>query len=292
LQEHVEDLLPAWTRIEQWLRARLPRLLDEIALPPAPPVEVAQLATAVRAPLPAMITAWFTRHAALGLDDEQFEPLADPHPLFSLARPSAILAAWRAARSRGEWPESWLPLGSAESGSMCWSLCADIAPHAGGRLFIADHDQPGASLGAADYANLDAYFAQLARRLEHGEIVAVGFDDDEHTQPRLMTRRDFDDLGAERRAHLIPRPAPPDVARLTTDEEGLRLIAMLVERGDLSLVGPDAAATLASGVGRLLRQRRSNRARASALCAWLAEQPSVDELFASDTQLVELLERW
>jgi hypothetical protein len=239
-----------------------------------------------------MVTAWFARHAALTLDDEQFEPLGEPHPLFSLGRPSAIAAAWSAARSRDNWPESWLPLGSLESGSMCWSLCADIAPHAGGRVFVADHDQPLVPIAAAEYANLDAYFTQFALRLERSEVVAVGFDDEEDTEPFLMTRRDFDDLGPEHRAHLIPRPAPPDNARMTADDEGLRFIAMLVERGYLSLVGPDAAATLASGVGRLVRQKRSTRVRASALAAWLAEQPSVDELFVTDKQLVEVLERW
>jgi hypothetical protein len=288
----MEDLLPGWTRIEQWLRTRLPRLLEQIALPPAPPDEVAQLASTVRAPLPAVLAEWFTRHAALLLNDHQFEPLGEPHPLFSLARPATIAAAWSTARLRDEWPESWLPLGSLESGSMVWSLCADIAPHARGRLLIADHDQPLAPIGAAEYENLDAYFAHFARRLERGDLVAVGFDDDEHTQPRLMTRRDFDDLGPEHRAHLIPRPAPPVIARMTADAEGLRFVTMLVERGYLSLVGPDAAAALASGVGRLVRQRRSTRARASALCDWLAEQPSVEELFATDEHLIELLERW
>jgi cell wall assembly regulator SMI1 len=287
--------LPAWQQIESWLQSRVADL-QRFALPPASGSAVAALEQTLDRALPGELRAWFALHAgttkALCFMESEIERV----PYWPLMPPSAIAQTWTALRHRHpQWLPEWLPLAKSASGSIGWYLCCALPPvgaESSGPIVLLD-DADG------DYfephqvaASLSEYFAPLARSMAAGDIVAVGFDDEPEAPAELMTRARFAQLRTTRDAYTLPRTAAADVAVCDAAEEGLRFLHLLVARGQLVLSRTDRLARLGKGIGKLLQSPRPSAARAHAVCEWLAEQPDVEEIYATDHEMVDLLEAW
>jgi cell wall assembly regulator SMI1 len=286
--------LPAWQQIERWLQQRVADL-HRFALPPADPSAIAALERLLDRPLPTELRTWFGLHAGTteALTFDEIERI----PYWPLLTPTSIAKVWSALRRRyAGWLPSWLPLALSSSGSVTWYICCDLAPpgsaESGPIVLLDDADSdcfdpyPAAS-------SLNEYFAPLARSMERGDLVAVGFDDEENAPPELMTQKAFASLCPDRYAYLLPRGGDCK-EEVTCDEtdEGLRFLHLLIARGQLLISSDADLGRLGTGLGKLLQSPRQCDERAHALCEWLADQPEVEEIYATDHEVVDLLEVW
>ena len=178
---------------------------------------------------------------------------------------------------------------------MTWYICCELGPPG------ADESGPIVLLDDADSdcfdpypaaASLDEYFAPLARSMERGDLVAVGFDDEPDAPAELMTRAAFAGLTPDRYAYLLPRCEPREEVVCDQTDEGLRFLHLLLARGQLLLSSDADLGRLGTGLGKLLQSPHQCDERAHALCEWLADQPEVEEIYATDHEVVDLLEVW
>lgn len=285
--------LPAWHQIERWLQQRVADL-HRFALPPADPAAVATLERLLDRPLPTELRTWFGLHAGTteALTFDEIERV----PYWPLLTPLAVAKVWTTLRRRYPgWDARWLPLALSGAGSVKWYICCELAPPG------ADESGPIVLLDDADSdcfdphptaASLNEYFAPLARSMERGDLVAVGFDDEESAPPELMTRTAFARLSPDRYAYLLPRCEEKEEVVCDQTDEGLRFLHLLIARGQLLLASDADLGRLGTGLGKLLQSPQQCDERAHALCEWLADQPEVEEIYATDHEVVDLLEVW
>ena len=286
--------LPAWQQIERWLQQRVADV-QRFALPPAAPDAVATLERLLGRPLPTELRTWFALHAgtteALTFDD------IERIPYWPLLGPVAIARVWtELGRRYPGWQPSWLPLARRCSGAVTWFICCELAPvgsaESGPIVLLDDADSDCFDPYPAA-ASLNEYFAPLARSMERGDLVAVGFDDEENAPPELMTKAAFASLSPDRYAYLLPREEPKEEVVCDQTDEGLRFLRLLIARGQLLISSEADLGRLGTGLGKLLQSpQQCCDERAHALCEWLAEQPEVEEIYATDHEVVDLLEVW
>ncbi len=285
--------LPAWQQIERWLQQRVADV-HRFALPPADPAAIATLERVLGRPLPTALRTWFGLHAgtteALAFDD------IERVPYWPLLTPMAIAKALTALRrDYKQWSPSWLPIALSSSGAVTFYICCELAPPG------ADDSGPIVLLDDADEdcfdpypaaANLNEYFAPLARSMERGDLVAVAYEETPDAPPELMTSAAYARISPEQNAYLLPRGECKDEVVCDQTDEGLRFLQLLTARGQLLLSSDANLQQLATGLGKLLQSPMQCDERAHALCEWLAEQPEVDEIYATDHEVVDLLEVW
>ena len=287
--------LPAWQRIECWLQQRVADV-HRFALAPASADAISALERTLGRTLPTELRAWFDLHAgttkALTFEEHEIERV----PYWPLLAPPAIARVWTELRRRyAGWLPGWLPLALSSSGAVTWYLCCDLSPSGAaesGPLVLIDDADSNYFEPYPVATGVDEYFAPLARSLERGDLVAVGFDYEPDAPPELMTRAAFASLEPERQAYLLPRSELPEVVVCDQTDEGLRFLHLLMARGQLILASADDLARLGSGLGKLLQSPQQCEARAHAVCEWLADQPEVEEIYATDHEVGDLLEAW
>ncbi len=91
----------------------------------------------------------------------------------------------------------------------------------------------------------------------------------------------------------IPKTTPPPAAAPPAVPTGAdRLLAMLVEQGQVELEPGADRRAIAAGMDALLAVPEAPDAQASKLIDWLLDQPGVEEVYAADDELSRLLEAW
>jgi cell wall assembly regulator SMI1 len=161
-----------WNRIESWLTAHAPELLERL-LPGATEAELARFEAALGVHVPEDLRRSLAIHA--GQPAGSYGVLGD----WTLFRIADSLDRWRmhmALRNAGTfvdpspgdvqgpvqpvwWSASWIPVAGDGAGSL---LCADLAPATGGRqgqIVRFFHDAPARDVIASSFQELLARFA-------------------------------------------------------------------------------------------------------------------------------------
>jgi len=259
-----------WERIDTWLEANAPDVLAKLR-PGATREEISAFEKALGRALPVSLRASYLAHD--GVTDE------DSRAIFGALR----------APPHGEWARymSWLPLaGAIEQLSFMKGLGEEwpeahlpIAKDAGGNLVLVDLESGGVLLW--DHETWDP------------EPLAASFDEwltalaDDMDANLVITDEEEDDPDA---LQLLPAPLPPRAATpaIGPDRPARVLLEALVERRwvDLARDG-DLEALIRALVAALAA---SPKARARKVSDVLEASKSVDELFADDEQIAELVE--
>lgn len=161
-----------WRRIESWLEARAPELLERL-LPGASEADLARFEQQLGRRIPEDVRRSLAIHG--GQPAGSYGALGD----WALLRPDDSVERWRTltqlldagelvdplpdqvrgAMARVWWSASWIPIASDSAGSL---LCADTAPPPAGvpgQIVLFLHNEPWREVVAESFAALLARFA-------------------------------------------------------------------------------------------------------------------------------------
>ncbi|AKT40978.1 SMI1/KNR4 family protein [Chondromyces crocatus] len=295
----------SWERIEGFLGQRAPEVLSALSQG-ASEEGLARLEAGIGATLPDELKASLRRHAgssralfeswelhtleAIGstwsmlrgfLDDGTFP--SEGSPLVQVEGP--LRQVW--------WSPGWIPIAGNGAGD---HLCVDLDPAEGGTrgqvlVYLHDHEKRSVL-----FTGFGAFLRTLADGVTQGEIVAI---EDGHGElfgiwPRAafasLGQRGFDTTGWA----IRPREEEPVVvaAKPAPEDDGRKLLDLLLRKGALVLVPGTDRKALATGLGKIVRRTTAPEERAAAACAWLEGRAGVDELFISDEEMAEVLKVW
>ena len=266
-------MISPWPRIDTWLAAHAPAVLAALR-PSAPSGAIARLAAAAGRALPPGVISMYSAHD--GAAERSSTVLA------AVRAPSAAQWArymwWLPVegaverltflRGLGSWPDELLPFALDAGGNL---LVVDLAS---GRVSAWDHETAETTPLAED---LDAWFAALADDMDSELVAAPNQDPDQ----------DLDDG----RLLLLAEPplpsAPPPV--LAEDRSARVFLEVLQERNLLELAARADVEPLVRAL-QLALAIEDARAREACVIAILSDDAAIDELFASDAQIVALIE--
>ncbi|WP_052374247.1 SMI1/KNR4 family protein [Chondromyces apiculatus] len=299
-----EAIEATWARIERWLGQRAPEVLASL-LPGVGEEGLGRIEREIGASLPEDLRASLKRHAG---STRALSGEWELHP------PAMILGTWTMMRGFAEdgvfphgeltpgsvvgplvptwWTRGWIPVAGNGAGD---HLCVDLSPAEGGtrgQVLRYLHDHEHREVIATGFG---AWLGALANGLEQGTIVAIE-DPQGHLEGLYPPERleNLREEGVDTEGWAIRPRQEEEVAPAVSavDEEGARLIDLLLQKELLVLAEPADREALAAGLGKLLARRGSAEKKAAAVCAWMEKQAGIEEIFVTDEELAALLDAW
>lgn len=260
--------MSAWRRIDAWLSENAPEVLAQLR-PPAKGEDLSKLEAYVGGKLPAAIVEAYRAHDGA---------LEDATTIFGAVRvpkeaPWAHFMYWLSAervreqlafmRDLGEWPEELLPIAEDAGGNL---VVIDLKS---GAVSAWDHEDWSTIKLAADFAQ---WMNDLADDMEASRVTV---DEEDEDFPALL---------------LLDKPAvAPHAPSITPDRPARVLIEVMLERKMIALARKPNIEPLVAQLTKALDVKNPQKRRETVVEV-LEENDAVDELFADDETIEELLE--
>ena len=258
-----------WPEIDAWLAANAPRVARALC-PPATAGTITHAQRELDRPLPASLLEMYRAHDGV-VDEEHawFGAVRLPRgaiwvrSMWMLSLDEA-LAQWRLMRDLGgDWRDAVLPIAMSASGDLV------VVSLDAGTCGAWDHET-GETTPLGDFG---AWMSALADDIRAGLIVSGSEDDDEDPTLTLLAEP--------------PPPAHPPV--LGPDRPARVLVEILVERRFIALADGANVESLVAALSQALSDQTSE-ARASGVFSVLDESAVVEEIFAGDDEIEDVVE--
>lgn len=264
-----------WPRIDAWLRANAPAVFELLA-PPADDEELRELQEAVGHALPASLASAYRAHdGALNDCNTVLGAVRAPKDglwvrYMSWLSLAAALEQWKLMRGLSdEWPEDDVPVAHDGGGNLV------VVSLASGAVTLFDHETWEMTPLADSFAQ---WMTWLADDMDAGLVV---LDEDESEYEDAITLLD-----------KPVKPPPAAAPKPEVDDRASRVfLELLAERKLVQFVrGQDPRPLLKALLPALAS--KSPEKRMQSVLEVLEASPAVDEVFADDEELAEILEEF